>query len=270
MRAPTSSETYRRPPADRALRWTLARDPALSAARFRAGAPGGAARAAVPRADAGARLRRDAGAGAARAAAARARLHAPQVFPAEGRGAGGWRCWPAARSGSSTRDQRRDDPPPHPARLRGGARGGGRLLRRADPPHGQDAREPRLGGEERSGPGCAKSRGAGSTRSSSTPRAAARRSRTTATCSATTRPWRRTRRGSRGSPATSPRSWRRSGLGTPATPPRLSVAYHAACSLQHGQQIRTAAEGALEGRRLRGGASRATAISAAARPAPTT
>jgi glycolate oxidase iron-sulfur subunit len=34
-------------------------------------------------------------------------------------------------------------------------------------------------------------------------------------------------------------------LGVPADPPRLAVAYHAACSLQHGQQVRTAPKSLL-------------------------
>jgi glycolate oxidase iron-sulfur subunit len=34
-------------------------------------------------------------------------------------------------------------------------------------------------------------------------------------------------------------------LGVPADPPRLTVAYHAACSLQHGQQIKTAPKALL-------------------------
>ena len=88
-------------------------------------------------------------------------------------------------------------------------------------------------------PGSASGSPAGSTRSSSTPRAAARRSRITALCCARTRPMPRRRRGSRRSPATSPRS---SQLARPADRPKrrnagLRVAYHSACSLQHGQQL---------------------------------
>ena len=57
--------------------------------------------------------------------------------------------------------------------------------------------------------------------------------------------------------------------GRPRAPP-LRVAYHAACSLQHGQQVRDPAEGAAARRRASRWSSRATATSAAARPGPTT
>ena len=100
-------------------------------------------------------------------------------------------------------------------------------------------------------------------------RAAARRSRTTASCSATTRPMPTRRRGSRRSPRTSPSIWRRSTSARRRARRALTVAYHAACSLQHGQQIRTAPKALL----ARAGFTvrePAEAISAAARPAPTT
>ena len=124
-------------------------DPALSAA-LPLRAPGRAARAAVRAADAGA-APGDAG---ARAEGSAARSPAPRAAGVSGRGAAAPAGGAAGRlraAGPRPADQRRHDPPPHPARLRGGAGGGGRLLRGADPPHGQDAREPRLGGEERPG-----------------------------------------------------------------------------------------------------------------------
>ena len=43
------------------------------------------------------------------------------------------------------------------------------------------------------------------------------------------------------------------GLAAEPSAPPLRVAYHAACSLQHGQQVRDPAEGAAAGRGLRGG-----------------
>ena len=52
--------------------------------------------------------------------------------------------------------------------------------------------------------------------------------------------------------------------------PALRVGYHAACSLQHGQQVRDEPKALLDGRRLRGGRAARQRISAAARPAPTT
>ena len=69
------------------------------------------------------------------------------------------------------------------------------------------------------------------------------------------RPARRAaRRGWPGWRATSRELMAELGLRPPvAGLPQLRVAYHAACSLQHGQQVRDAAEGAAEGRRLRGG-----------------
>ena len=67
-------------------------------------------------------------------------------------------------AGARPRHQRRDDPAADAARLRGGGRRGRRLLRGADPPHGQDRAQPRVGGAEHPGLD-ARGAGAGSTRS---------------------------------------------------------------------------------------------------------
>ena len=97
-------------------------------------------------------------------------------------------------------------------------------------------RRARACGAPTSTPGCARSTARGWRRSSSRPRAAARRSRITAHCSPTI-PLTRTR------PRASPR-WRRTpseyldGLDLDfADRAETVVAYHAACSLQHGQKI---------------------------------
>ena len=59
-------------------------------------------------------------------------------------------------------------------------------------------------------------------------------------------------------------------LPEPALAAGLTVAYHSACSMQHGQKITRAAEGAAERRRLHGARIRPRGICAAVRPAPTT
>ena len=59
------------------------------------------------------------------------------------------------------------------------------------------------------------------------------------------------------------------GLKPPVGVPDLVVAYHSACSMQHGQAIRLAAEAAAERRRASPSRTCPRAISAAARPAPT-
>ena len=59
-------------------------------------------------------------------------------------------------------------------------------------------------------------------------------------------------------------------LPEPAQKPGLTVAYHSACSMQHGQKITRQPKELLRQGRLRRAGSRAKAISAAARPAPTT
>ena len=95
-------------------------------------------------------------------------------------------------------------------------------------------------------------RRAGWTPSSSTPRAAARRSRITATCSAT-RPL------AEDAARVADLAMDVSEVLIEARPaeggaaPRLRVAYHAACSLQHGQQIKTHPKDLLKSRRVRGG-----------------
>ena len=122
-------------------------DPALSAA-LPPGAARGPARAAVRRADAGAGARdaraRAEGAAARAAARIRRRCSRPRA-----RGAGGWRSSPAAPSGCSTR---RINAATIRLLTRHGCEvvlaEGRRLLRGADPSHGQGAREPRLRGEE--------------------------------------------------------------------------------------------------------------------------
>ena len=193
--------TYRRPPLERALRWALAKILPYPG-RFRAALARGAARAAVRRADA-APAAGDARDGAAVAAAGQPARRAAGL---SGRGTAAQAGGAADRlraAGARPAHQRRDDPAADPPRLRGGGRGGGRVLRGADPPHGQDRREPRDRGAHDPAPGCARSAARGSTRSSSTPRAAAPRSRTTATCSGARRS-RATRRRSRAWRATSP------------------------------------------------------------------
>ena len=194
-------ETYRRPPLGAGAALDAGEDPALSAA-LPLRAPGRAARAAVRAADAGA-APGDAG---ARAEGPAARSPAPRPAGVSGRGAAA----PAGGAAGRLRaarprpaDQRRHDPPPHPARLRGGAGGGGRLLRGADPPHGQDAREPRLGGEERPGLD-ARSSGRGARRDRDQHQRLRHDGQGLRPHVPRARPWRRTRRGSRGWPATSP------------------------------------------------------------------
>ena len=113
---------------------------------------------------------------------------------------------------------------------------GRRLLRLARPSHGPRGRGRSRRRAPTSTPGRARSRARASTRSSSPRRAAARRSRTTATCCATIRLMRRKPRASRRSPGTSREVADALDLDFRAPRP-LAVAYHAACSLQHGQKI---------------------------------
>ncbi len=122
---------------------------------------------------------------------------------------------------------------------RGRGRQGRRLLRRADPSHGQGARRRCASAarqHRRLEPGAAKARG--STPLSSTPRAAARRSRTTASCCATDPAYadKAARIG-----ALAARRHRVIDRARPAAARSadtdLGVAYHSACSMQHGQQI---------------------------------
>ena len=77
-------------------------------------------------------------------------------------------------------------------------------------------------------------------------------------------------RACRRSPRTSPSIWKRSTSARRRRRRGSTVAYHSACSLQHGQQVEDGAEGASRARRVRGPRGRRRAISAAARPAPTT
>ena len=55
-----------------------------------------------------------------------------------------------------------------------------------------------------------------------------------------------------------------------AAPRRLKIAYHSACSMQHGQKTHPPAQGAAGGGRVRGGGYPGGSSCAAARPAPTT
>ena len=250
-------KTYRRPWRDRRAALDAGAHPALSGAlpRWRCGARSSAG---LPGADAGPRLR--AMIGMAPRPCPRRAGGPPAGLPGRGRaqdarGAADRLRAEGARSG----DQRGDDPAPDAARRRGrGGRGHG-LLRRAGASHGQGSREPWPPPRPTSAPGCGSERRAGWTRWSSTPRAAARRSRITATCCAD-----RPGRGGRHDRA-SPRRDRGAGDCCPATrlrhaeprrrgdrrhrcPPqptrtarrRCGWPITPACSLQHGQKIKTA------------------------------
>ena len=99
---------------------------------------------------------------APRALPAASPLDRPQVFPAEGER----RKRVALLTGCAQRvldtgDQRRDDPAPHPARLRGGGGRGRRLLRGADASHGQGRGRAMPRRRRTSAPGCARCDGAG-------------------------------------------------------------------------------------------------------------
>ena len=176
----------------------------------------------------------------------------PGVYPASGprRGAGG-----AARRlrqrGAGAVDHAGDDPPAQPPRRRGRGRAGRGLLRLARASHGPRGGRASPRRAPTSMPGPARSKARGSTPSSSPSRAAAPRSRTTASCCAPIRPMRRRR------PRSRPGA-RHLGISGEARPracrdsrPALTVAYHSACSLQHGQRV-TGAEGAARRLGLRG------------------
>ena len=193
----------------------------------------------------------DAAAGAGTAAGCR-RGHPPSCVPAEGPlpGTGG----PDARlrhPRDRAFDQRSSDSRPHPPRDRGGAAGRAGLLRRARPAHGPRARLHSLPSAATSMPGTRRPRGMGSTPSSSPPRAAAPRSRTTDSCCALT-------------PPTPPRPAQISALakdiceylaGLELRPQAATqgfvAAYHGACSLQHGQKITREPKELLSKKRLR-------------------
>ena len=142
--------------------------------------------------------------------------------------------------------------------------GGRNLLRLAHPSHGQGGRRHLAGAAQ-----CASlGQCAGSMRSSSPPRAAARRSRIMASCCALIPVY--AARAAVVSAKAKDIVEFLSGIELPAASQALRVTYHSACSMQHGQQIGT------QGRK-RFCAMRASrfrifrkAISAAARPAPTT
>ena len=131
---------------ERALRWALAQIlpyPGRFRLALRAAQLGRPFAGLMPTAAAG-----DAGVRAARAAAAEPDGRAAGL-PRRGRAAeAGGAADRLRAAGARHRHQRGDDPAPHPPRLRGGGRRGRGLLRGADPPHGQGAREPCLGGEE--------------------------------------------------------------------------------------------------------------------------
>ena len=132
------------------------------------------------------------------------------------------------------------------------ARGRG-LLRRARPPHGPRGR--RRGGwrAPTSMPGPTRSRARASTPSSSPRRAAARRSRTTASCFRNDRAYAERRRASSAlAKDITEYLARRSTCRRAERGAGLIVAYHAACSLQHGQQVTTAPKALLAAGGLRG------------------
>ena len=242
--------TYRRPPLERALRWALARVLPYPG-RFRAALRGGAAGAAVRGADAAAGAG-DAGAGAG-AAAGGGRAGAPRVFAggggaAEAGGAAGRLRAAGARSG----DQRGDDPAADPARLRGGGGGGRGLLRGADASHGQGAARAMPRRRRTSAPGCARCGGERARRGGGQHLGLRHHGEGLW-------PYVRGRaagggRGAgRGAGAGRERADGRARARAGGGAPRLRVAYHAACSLQHGQQVRAQPKALLEGRGVRGG-----------------
>ena len=251
MPAAHIERTYRRPPLERALRWLLARGPALSGALPR----GAASRRRLGRPFAGLMPRQVRRCSRSRRGGCRrrARLDRPQVFPAEG----ARRKRVALLTGCA---QRVLDPEINAATIR--------LLTR----HGCEV-------VVAEGAGCcgALTHHMGKARPRATPRAAREHP---------AHGWREVRRAGarrhrrqhlglrhhgeglrphvRGRPARRRRGdggraragrlrgdGRARARGRRSAPP-LRVAYHAACSLQHGQQVRHAAEGAAHGRGLRG------------------
>ena len=143
-------------------------------------------------------------------------------------------------------DQRGHDPPAHPPRRRGRAcRRARAAAARSSITWAARTRRCAPGARQHRRLDARDRRARGSTPSSSPPRAAARRSRTTASCCAT-------------DPAYAEKAARVSALArditeylrdaatraAPRRAPALTVAYHSACSLQHGQQITRRAEGA--------------------------
>jgi glycolate oxidase iron-sulfur subunit len=88
-------------------------------------------------------------------------------------------------------------------------------------------------------PGCAKSRATGSTRSSSQPQAAARRSRTTAHMLRLDPAYAEKARTVSALACDITEYLERIDLGAPTQVSGLTLAYHSACSMQHGQKITT-------------------------------
>jgi glycolate oxidase iron-sulfur subunit len=189
------------------------------------------------------------------------------AFPA-GRARAAWRCCRLRPAGARARHQRGDDPLLTRSASRSWWPKGegccGALVHHM----GREEAALAAGRGAMSTPGRGDRRRRASTPSSSPRRAAARRSRTTASCCATTRPMprRRARVGA------GQGRQRVSGDARPARParrPGSRVAYHSACSMQHGQKITDPRRRAAAQRRLHGARAR-RGISAAARPAPTT
>ncbi len=131
-------------------------------------------------------------------------------------------------------------------RRRGGYRRRRRLLRRAAASHGQKRSGPQTSPAPTSPPGSARSRAKGSTPSSLTRRAAARRSRTMASCSARTPPGRKAAARVSALARDVSEFVAEIGLSPVRTPEPMTLAYHSACSLQHGQKIAAAPKRLLE------------------------
>jgi glycolate oxidase iron-sulfur subunit len=159
---------------------------------------------------------------------------APEAAPA-GRVALLSGCAQPVLNPGSTRPRLISDAQKH----RGGSAQWRGLLRRAGPSHGQGRQ---IAG--RRAPQCrcldARSRGqAGSTRSSSPPQAAARRSRITATCCASIPAYAEKARTVSALACDITEYLERIDLGAPTQVSGLTLAYHSACSMQHGQKITT-------------------------------
>ena len=250
-------KTYRRPLLDRLLRALLAAraagQSAGSALALRAGPARQAAGAVAATAIGLKRARRDAAAGAGdgcrprRRPSGRTRFRGAGPAPRPGRAAGRLR-----QAGARALDQRGGDPPAHPPRHRGrGAEGAG-LLRRARPPHGPRGRGARRG-RANVDAWIAEIDGRGARRHPRH-RLRLRHHGQGLRLHAAHRSGLCGQGGARlaRSPWTSANIWRGSNLPHARRRAGLVVAYHAACSLQHGQKIVRRAEGIAFQVRLRG------------------
>ena len=166
-------------------------------------------------------------------------LDGPPGVPGRGRAAAaGGAAGRLRPAGARPGDQRRDDPAPDPARLRGGGRRGRRLLRGADPPHGQGARRATPSAAQNIRAWIAEADGAGLDAIVIN----------TSGCGTTVKDYGHMFEGE----PLAAEAARVAGLARDVSElmaeiglrppveglPRLRVGYHAACSLQHGQQVR--------------------------------